>query len=302
MLAWLAPVWRDINHRLGQGKLHHGLIFHGKHGTGKDMLCRQLATLLLCQSRASQEACGQCQSCKLMKAESHPDFNYIASQTSIGVDAVREAIAKLLHTSQLGGSKILIINEAQRMTVAAANALLKTLEEPTANTYIMLTCQSLHELLPTVLSRCEKHAVVVHDRQAVQAWLSSQHLTANAEIMDLYWQKPLFLKEMLEDEGDNVIPELEAIASGKAVSALPASFFENPALILDWLQHWLKQQLMNGNPPVELQELLFGFSQKLQTYKSRCAQQGANKKLQLSLCMADFAKISATVQQRSFNN
>lgn len=292
MLTWLQGIYQDVAKRLDNRQLHHGLIFHGKDGIGKSQLCLALAKLLLCKSRTIDTPCNQCQSCKLFNADNHPDFLQIPVEKTIGVDAVREAIGRLLHTSQLGGSKVLFINDANLMTVAAANALLKTLEEPTQNTYILLSCPSLHDLLPTVLSRCEKHAVVVSDKSATASWLQSQGCTIDAELFDLYWQSPLFLYEQLDETTTDILDTLRQVAAGQSLQQLPLALFDKPDLVLSWIQQWVKQATRLASHKPRLLEQLMHFSQQLTQYKARCQQQGANKKLQLSLCMSDFSAIA----------
>ncbi|XOV78172.1 MAG: AAA family ATPase [Aestuariibacter sp.] len=298
MLDWLRLLYSDIQTRMQRGKLHHGLIFHGKQGVGKAELCKSLAKLLLCKGTEANKPCGTCQSCKLFVAENHPDFIQVVADKSIGVDAVRGAISQLLHTSQLSGSKVLFVDQAQLMTVAAANALLKTLEEPTANTYILLTCQSLHELLPTVLSRCEKHAVAVTDKGQVINWLQQNHVSVEQQLIDLYWQRPLFLRDLSNNETASNLEILANISQGQSITQFPVSFFEQPELVISWIQQWLSQRMKEAlDNRLHLEQLL-QFSQQLQGYKSRCNQQGSNKKLQLSLCMADFAQISSLLVEK----
>src|SRR5690606_26412999 len=107
-----------------------------------DTLIKTLSAWLLCLTPTGKP-CGQCKSCKLMQAESHPDFyllqpNPELKTPTIGVDAIRGLTNSLQETANQGHNKVAVIEQADRMTVAASNALLKTLEEPQANTYIIL--------------------------------------------------------------------------------------------------------------------------------------------------------------------
>lgn len=181
------------------------------------------------------------------------------------------------------------------MTVAAANALLKTLEEPTSKTYIMMTCQSLHDLLPTVLSRCEKHALAVTDKTEVADWLGAD---IEPHLFELYWQRPLFLKAQLDDEVRKTFYILESISAGQSVPEIPVSFWEQPDLILNWIQQWLSSVLKTSSLDNNGLEFLLQFSQRMKNYQLRVLQQGANKKLQLSQCLNDFSNMALVLAEK----
>lgn len=118
----------------------------------------ETAQSLLCQQDPEQltQACGECHACHLFKANSHPDlFSTDTEQNSIGVDEVRQISEFLNKTAQLSGNQVVLVHQADKMTENASNALLKTLEEPTKFSYILLSCQYKSQLLPTILSRCQ---------------------------------------------------------------------------------------------------------------------------------------------------
>ena len=139
-------------------KLAHAYILESVDDIAAEQLLAQLAQILLCQNNDGQlqQACQSCHSCSLFNAHNHPDF-FIndVEQNSIGVDEVRQVSEFLTKTSQLSGNQVVILHNAEKMTENASNALLKTLEEPTAKSYILLSCQSKSQLLPTILSRCQ---------------------------------------------------------------------------------------------------------------------------------------------------
>lgn len=119
---------------------------------------QQLAQILLCQNTNDevQEPCQTCHSCALFKANNHPDFfSNDKEQNSIGVDEVRQASEFLTKTAQLSGNQVVLLHQVEKMTENASNALLKTLEEPTAKSYLLLSCENKAQLLPTILSRCQ---------------------------------------------------------------------------------------------------------------------------------------------------
>ncbi|MBU2892590.1 DNA polymerase III subunit delta' [Colwellia sp. D2M02] len=148
-----------------QQRLPHAILITGAQGAGKKELGEWLSQLLLCQSPQKVfvnddqdyylQACRTCKHCQLKHSHSYPDHLMLTAQnTSIGVDDVRQANYFLEKTAHIGHYKTLLIPHAEIMTVAAANALLKTLEEPTKHSIIMLLTHDSDMLLPTIISRC----------------------------------------------------------------------------------------------------------------------------------------------------
>jgi DNA polymerase-3 subunit delta' len=147
------------------GRLSHAYLFLGPGGVGKATTARALAAALNCaQPGADGDACGTCPSCRRMNAGTHPDFLLIAPEegkTQIGIDRIRE-LRRLTEYPPLGGGwRVVLVKPAEALTVqsdAAANALLKTLEEPPDRHLLVLTARGEAELLPTIVSRCHKLA------------------------------------------------------------------------------------------------------------------------------------------------
>lgn len=137
------------------GRVPHGLLFHGPDGIGKTTMARFFAKALLCGG--DEKPCGVCPSCKKFDAGSHPDIfspETAASAKSIGVEAVRDFISALSRRPMEGGRKIALLTDDLPLTEAAQNALLKTLEEPPGDTVFIIEAVSASELLPTIVSRC----------------------------------------------------------------------------------------------------------------------------------------------------
>jgi DNA polymerase-3 subunit delta' len=171
----MLPICREkqlqLNRQYQQNTLPHAMLIQGMEGTGKDGLAKWLIDLLLCQhpilsavGSSSEEvinqACGQCKACLLRKSDSYPDHLLLTSDNkTLGVDDVRRGNAFLEKTAHLGKVKTILIPQAQIMTISAANALLKTLEEPTPNSFIVLLTDELDTLLPTIVSRCSVYAI-----------------------------------------------------------------------------------------------------------------------------------------------
>ncbi|MBE1301111.1 MAG: AAA family ATPase [Alteromonadaceae bacterium] len=293
---WLFPTAESISQRLKAGKLHHALIFLGKQGAGKSILANLVARRILCRQSVSAEPCGVCQSCNLNHAGSHPDLLVLKTETTYGVDQIREAIEQLNKKSQMGGAKVLLIPDAQLMTVSAANALLKTLEEPTANTYIILTQQTgLKALLPTINSRCEKHTISVVNKQQVQSWLVQQQAEVTQTLFDMYWQSPFLLKQLSEEDNADILEFVESVESNPAVlSHLPNGLLEKSTILLDWMLHTLNARMKQVDGRSLSFDLCFEVQKTVMQARQQLAQQGTNKSLQFSKCLREFQRFLTT--------
>lgn len=197
LAPWLAPLWQQLAGQLLAGRLPQGLLLTGSAGVGKAQLARQLAQLWLCQQPAT-EACGQCQSCQLWAAGSHPDFRALQGNDNgrIGVDEVRSLQQQLATTAYLGGRRALLVTDASRMSDSAANALLKTLEEPPAGTLIILTAIRREALLATIISRCQHWPLPAANSQQVSALIARLHPELAASLAGLCQQAPLTALEL----------------------------------------------------------------------------------------------------------
>ena len=185
--AWLADTWRVLAKSLAEQRLHHALLFAAPAGMGKRALANALAMAALCTKRDADEyACGICRSCLLVAAGSHPDRVWVTfglrddgkPRTEIIVDQMRALSQRLALSSQFGGLQIALIDPADRMNAAAANALLKTLEEPATSTVIMLVADDPTRLPATIRSRCQRIDIPVPSRDQALAWLRAQHVNA----------------------------------------------------------------------------------------------------------------------------
>jgi len=163
MNPWLLEHQQILSRQFSEDNLPHAILVNGVTGAGKLELAQWLLHLLSCQQPQQVNSvdgvilqhCGRCKACLLLKSQSYPDhINLVAEKTSLGVDDIRQANAFLQKTAQLGKFKTILIENAQTMTQAAANALLKTLEEPSANSVIILLTNDIEVLLPTIISRC----------------------------------------------------------------------------------------------------------------------------------------------------
>lgn len=137
-------------------KVSHAYIFSGERGTGKKLLASLFAMTLQCEEHGISP-CMKCESCKKALSKNHPDIISITHEkpNSIGIEEIREQLINDVEIRPYSGRfKIYIIDEAQKLTLQAQNALLKTIEEPPAYAVIILLTDNLDILLPTITSRC----------------------------------------------------------------------------------------------------------------------------------------------------
>ena len=171
-LPWQAQPWQQITLARTQQRLAHGLLFVGREGLGQRHLAELFAAVLLCPHVQQDLPCGTCHSCAMMRAGTHPDFLIVEPEkTTIGVDAIRALSQLVQETTTQGGYKVVIIDPASAMNMNAANALLKTLEEPTPQTLIILISDESLRLPKTILSRCQKIIFPAASLEVATAWL-----------------------------------------------------------------------------------------------------------------------------------
>lgn len=250
-LPWQENLWRSLTEREAAGRLPHALLFYGARGMGKWPLAKAFANYLLCEARTpAGQPCGHCRGCLLFAAGTHPDFTVCAPEEagkSITIDMIRELTAQLGMTSQYSGYKVVLLNPAEKMNVASANSLLKTLEEPTPRTILILITVQLDALLPTIRSRCQKILFARPPRDIARSWLIAQPQVAAQEadlLLSLADDAPLRAleyaqTELLQQRAD-LLKVLDQLAQGKThpVAAVEESKEMSPEALLGWLTRW----------------------------------------------------------------
>jgi DNA polymerase-3 subunit delta' len=205
-LPWQQSQWQLLSERNKQGRLPHALMLHGTAGVGKSHLARLLASSLLCENPQQNLPCGECHSCQLFNAGSHPDFflantaygvndqseddgetksrkskKPVAPSKQIKMDCIRDLIKFSTHTAHQSGKRVAIIEPAELLNHNAANALLKTLEEPGEGLFIILVSHQPSRLLPTLRSRCQAILCQTPDHSESMAWLRHHIAPERAE-------------------------------------------------------------------------------------------------------------------------
>jgi len=180
ILPWQTSQWQNLQRRKDDCKLPHALLLTGIPGVGKLDFAEQFAHSLLCSD--SQNACGNCKSCKLLQAGNHPDLLTIFSEDgkAIKVDVIRDVVKFVNYSAHIGKYKIIIIDSADKMNINAANALLKTLEEPSNNVLLILVTNRLMALPATVRSRCQIIPFAAPDEKVALQWLRTQEVNIDS--------------------------------------------------------------------------------------------------------------------------
>ncbi|AOV96642.1 DNA polymerase III subunit delta' [Edwardsiella hoshinae] len=243
---WLNVPYRQLLAQHQSGRGHHALLLHAIAGMGEASLVYALARWLLCQHPLGEKSCGQCHACRLMTAGTHPDWHCLQAEkgkSTLGVEPVRQIIEQLQSHAQQGGAKIVWIARCEQLSEAAANALLKTLEEPPAQTYFLLTTREPAQLLPTLRSRCfylylappaESHSLHWLQQQQPgdpQAMHAALRLCAGAPLAALALLQPARWAQR-----EAVCQALsQALASQQWLDLLPSLNQEDVAERLGWL-------------------------------------------------------------------
>lgn len=174
---WLNQPYRHIISQHQAGRAHHALLIQAIDGMGDDALVWGVSRWLMCQQRDGLKSCGLCHGCQLMQAQTHPDWYRLEAEkgkSTLGIDAVRQVTEKLYHFAQQGGAKVVWLPDAAQLSESAANALLKTLEEPPANSWFFLSSREPSRLLATLRSRCMALSLTPPDEAQSLQWLSRQ--------------------------------------------------------------------------------------------------------------------------------
>lgn len=261
MYKWLEVPLKSILDR--PERLSHALLVRGMQGIGKRAFGLALAQGLLCEQVAEGgAACGRCDACNWFQTGNHPDFRTLAPPTEgepaaegedapakaatkaspwISIDQVRDLHDFIHVSSHRGGRKVILIEPAEALNGAAANALLKNLEEPPAQVHFILISHRPHRLMRTIISRCRQLGLQPPDHDAALAWLRAQGVAEPAVALAQASGAPL-LALALSEGGDlagrgtflSAIASLDfdPLAVAEAFRDLPLERFIN------WLQKW----------------------------------------------------------------
>lgn len=256
---WQADIWRQLN--ADREKLPHALLFQGRKGVGKLDFARAFAWGLLCEAPlASGDACGRCQACGWLAQGNHPDFRCVEPEAladleeagekknrkpsrQILVEQIRELTGLVSLSTHRNGRRVILIHPAESMIVNAANALLKTLEEPPPSTLIILVSHQAQFLLPTIKSRCRKTVFPAPPAEQSLAWLRGKGVVDPAPLLAQAGGAPLaalgLAAEELQEARRNVLAQLARPRELDPIALAEKHEKADLAGMTRWLQQWM---------------------------------------------------------------
>jgi len=243
-------------------RMPHALLLQGRAGIGKVEFARALAAAVLCESPRGGLACGQCVSCHWLAQGNHPDYREIVPEAAaedeegeepsrpdkakslvIKIDQVRAVADFIALTTHRDGYRVLLIHPAEAMAAAAANALLKTLEEPPPRTLIVLVSGQPARLLPTIRSRCRQVTLHAPERAAALRWLASEGVAGAEEALAAAGGAPLLARDLAQPEEAELRRRIvnELARPGGADAMQLAAALDKGALprLVFWMQTWV---------------------------------------------------------------
>jgi DNA polymerase-3 subunit delta' len=237
----------------------HGLLFKGSKGIGKLELAINYAQSLLCQHPdQSGFACGICPSCHWFEQGSHPDFRLLQPEAlsldgedsesgkkpsrNISVDQIRGLADFFGMSAHQGGRRVIVIHPAETMNANAANALLKSLEEPPPGLLFILVSHKPQQLLPTILSRCLTFALPAPDAASAVRWLEQQGVSNPVQALTESGFAPLQAVQHDEQLGggerDKLLRAVRLPATLDAFVLAEVLQKTEQVLVVQWLQQW----------------------------------------------------------------
>ena len=245
-MPWHAEHWQRLQARRQRDALPHALLLCGPAGLGKRIFLQRFVAGLLCQQPLDGDACGGCRRCLLLAAGTHPDRVALSfglrkdgvQRSEIVVDQIRELSARLAMSSQFGGWQVASIDPADAMNVAAANALLKTLEEPSAQTMLILLADAPWRLSQTIRSRCQRIEFQLPPPADALAWLQAAGVSSPAAALAAAGGNPGLAQSWARHGAltrrDEVRKDLAALAGGRG---------EAMSVVRRWLDDEPEQRL-----------------------------------------------------------
>ena len=262
-LPWLHGAQQRLRAAFALGRLPHSLLLLSTPGLGAEQLASWITALALCES-SDGRPCGVCTSCQLLRSDSHPDSHVVRLEEDaqqIKVDQVRGLIESLSLKSYRGGYKVGVIEGAESLNANGANAFLKTLEEPTANTVLIMIAAPNHRLPATIASRCLRltlsrpptegavewlkmqlraDSTAAATNAATQPWNAALRLAGGAPLLALDLD-PAAVAELDAD----MLRSLSELTAGSVDVTLLAERWmrSNPNLRITWLENWITRRV-----------------------------------------------------------
>ncbi|OQW67964.1 MAG: DNA polymerase III subunit delta' [Proteobacteria bacterium ST_bin12] len=256
MYIWQKNQWQHIMQQ--RATLPHALLIRGSAGIGKQDFALELARSLLCNVPIETHACGECASCLWFKEMHHPDFRLISPEdaelsedtpkkkatkkSQISVAQIRQLIDYLsLSQHQASGYRVILISPAETLNIASANALLKMLEEPPANTLFLLVTNQPQRLLATITSRCQAIDMPLPSKQDALSWVKEQNVSNAEAALDYAGGAPLIALQGAahNDLTNDLIKQLTLGAKLQPFMCAPILLSLGMERAIDTLQKWI---------------------------------------------------------------
>ena len=249
---WLASARQQITAATRRDRLPHALLIHCASGLGDESLALWIAAFVLCESPA-ERPCGHCASCRLIAAGNHPDLSWVAraeDSKQLQIDQIRAICDVLAFKSYRGGYKAAVVTTADLMNANAANALLKTLEEPPPQSLLILCSARPSRLPATIVSRCQRLTIAAPSRAAALNWLRAQDAeVAWNDLLEFASGAPLRAIELRSTAFDELHRDMTQSVAQLARGALDipgaAERWARDALAtrLEWIETWITNSI-----------------------------------------------------------
>jgi len=252
-MPWLGEPMQRLREARAARRLPQSLLIISAPGLGAERFAAWSAALVLCESR-DPAPCGACPACVLLRADTHPDFHTVRlleDAQQIKVDQIRDLIEALALSSFRGGYKAAVVESAEALNANGANAFLKTLEEPSGETMLILLARPSHRLPATIASRCQRIVLRPPPREVALAWLESHDPSVpswDAALL-LASGAPLMAVDLAAANIGQLNREmgecLEGLAAGTVdITVLAERWIRSDAALrLIWLENWITQRV-----------------------------------------------------------
>jgi len=264
LYPWQTAQWANIQWSLEHNRLPHALLLSGSAGMGKSHFAQMLITSLLCQNRGEHlQSCGECHSCRLYSSGNHPDFVQLAPEEpgkQIGIDRVRSLGPFVSLKPQTSEHKCILVEAAHMMNNNAANAFLKTLEEPNEKTHLILVTDQPTKLLPTIRSRCQVIQFAPEYTETSTQWVEQTLSSLNIvnfnaqQLIRMAAGAPLQAVKYAQDGTQEQINALSTalyelsqnrVTASQAAEKWLKISSESDFFVLDWYYRIVHSQLLN---------------------------------------------------------
>lgn len=255
-LPWQDEQWQQLCRLLNSDRLPHAIMLSGAQDTGKRHFAERFIQRLFCTGPVADVACGECKQCHLFTSGGHPDFKRVepeAAGKAISINAIRELSEFAVITAHQQSWKVALVAPVEAMTLNAANAFLKTLEEPREKTLLLLVHDQLAPVLPTIRSRCRVLSQGLPPPALVRDWLAECLGDTHVAVDDLLARaggRPLralaFAEANTLDDIAHFEQVLKQVQAGEAAPVSSAAAFEGQPLdqLLEWLLAYYSRQVI----------------------------------------------------------